>query len=167
MPFHLDTSLHPAKIPTLADFTSEALIIPQLQSRDMAGIIQELSEAFQRGDSRWDAQKLNKSALEREAQMTTAMEFGAAFPHVRSSACPELKFALGRCPEPVVWGRPGSLKVRFVFLNAVPASDALGYLKLLSGMARLGKDTDLLEQFKTAAGAHELLELLGKLPLRK
>jgi len=133
----------------------------------MTGIIMELSQAFQRNDSRWDAQKLNKSALEREAQMSTAMEFGAAFPHVRSSACPELKFALGRCPEPVVWGRPGSLSVRFVFLNAVPANDAMGYLKLLSGMARLGKDAVLLEQFKTAAGAPELLELLGKLPLRK
>jgi mannitol/fructose-specific phosphotransferase system IIA component (Ntr-type) len=151
----------------LADFTSEALIIPQLRMRNMAGIIMELCETFQRNDSRWDAQKLNQSALQREAQMSTAMEFGAAFPHVRSSACPELKFALGRCPEPVVWGRPGSLSVRFVFLNAVPVNDALGYLKLLSGMARLGKDAGLLEQFKTAADARELLGLLGKLPLRK
>jgi hypothetical protein len=68
MPFHLakasprikinlDTSSHPAKVLTLADFSSEALIISQLQSRDMTGIIQELSETFQRNDSRWNARR--------------------------------------------------------------------------------------------------------------
>lgn len=152
---------------TLADFTSEALIIPQLQTRNMAGAIQELSNAFPRSDARWDAQKLNQAALQREQQMTTAMDFGAAFPHVRSSACIRLQFALGRAPGPFTWGPPGSLNVQFVFLNAVPANDALGYLKLLSAMARLGKEPALFQQFKTAAGAKELMALLGQMPVRK
>jgi mannitol/fructose-specific phosphotransferase system IIA component (Ntr-type) len=158
---------NPGKILTLADFTSEALIIPQLQTRNMAGAIQELSHAFPRTDARWDAQKLNQAALEREQQMTTAMEFGAAFPHVRSIFCLRLQFALGRAPGPFTWGPTGSLTVQFVFLNAIPANDALGYLKLLSAMARLGKEPALLEQFKAAANAKDLMELLGKIPVRK
>jgi mannitol/fructose-specific phosphotransferase system IIA component (Ntr-type) len=152
---------------SLADFTSEALIIPQLKARDMAGAILELSNVFQLSDRQWDAQKLNQTALEREQQMSTAMNFLTAFPHVRSSACPKLQFALGRSNEPFEWGRPGSLSVQFIFLNAIPSSEALGYLKLLSGMSKLGKEPALLEQFKAAVTAKELFELLRKISLRK
>jgi mannitol/fructose-specific phosphotransferase system IIA component (Ntr-type) len=143
------------------------LILPQMLARDMAGAIRELSRAFHAADARWDAEKLNQAALQREEQMSTAMDFGAAFPHVRSSACLRLQFAMGRTPEPFAWGGAGSLKVRFVFLNAVPASEAMGYLKLISALARLGKEPTLLEEFKTAATARELLELLGKISVRK
>src|SRR4051812_41229294 len=110
----------PGKILTLADFSSEALIIPELQARDMAGAILELSNAFQRSDARWDVPKLNQLAYERERQMSTAMEFGAAFPHIRSDTCLRLQFALGRAATPFEWGQPGFLKVQFIFLNAVP-----------------------------------------------
>ncbi|MDB6123532.1 MAG: fruA: system, fructose subfamily, component [Pedosphaera sp.] len=152
---------------TLADFTSEALIIPDLKARDMTGAILELSKVFQQSDKRWDAQKLNQFALEREQQMSTAMNFLTAFPHVRSNACLKLQFALGRTSKPFEWGKPGSLSVQFVFLNAVPATEALGYLKLLSGMSKLGKEPALLEQFKAATTAKELFGLLRKISLKK
>jgi mannitol/fructose-specific phosphotransferase system IIA component (Ntr-type) len=151
----------------LADFTSEGLIIPQLKARDMAGTIIELSSAFHKHDPAWDAQMLSKSAYEREQKMTTALQFLSAFPHVRSNDCPKLRFALGRSDEPFEWGRPGALKVQFVFLNAIPGSEAQGYLKLLSGMSQLGKKPALLEQFKAAQTAKELMELLRQIPIRK
>lgn len=154
-------------IVTLADFTSEALIIPQMQARDIDGSIRELSNAFPLADAHWDAEKLHHAALQREEQMSTAMEFGAAFPHVRSSACLRLQFAMGRAAHPFPWGGRGAMPVRFVFLNAVPESDAMGYLKLLSAMARLGKDHTLLEQLRTAASARDILELFARIPLRK
>jgi len=141
------------------------LIIPQLQARDMEGAILELSNAFPRSDARWDAHKLHQAALQREQQMSTAMNFGAAFPHVRSDACIRLQFALGRSPVAFNWS--GSQRVSFVFLNAVPAEDVMGYLKLVSGMGKLLKESAMLEQMKTAATARELLELFGKVPLRK
>lgn len=133
----------------------------------MAGAIQELSNTFPLSDSQWDAKMLNQAALDREQQMTTAMDFGIAFPHVRSTACIRLQFALGRARAPFPWGQPGSLDVQFVFLNAVPSSNTLSYLKLLSAMARLGKEPALFEQFKAAAGAKEIMELLAKIPVRK
>jgi mannitol/fructose-specific phosphotransferase system IIA component (Ntr-type) len=131
----------------------------------MEGAILELSNAFPRSDARWDAEKLHRAALQREQQMSTAMNFGAAFPHVRSDACIRLQFAFGRSPEPFKWS--GSQRVSFVFLNAVPAQDVMGYLKLVSGMAKLGKDPVLFGQLKTAATARELFELFSKVPLRK
>ena len=157
----------PGKVLTLADFTSEDVIVPRLAAKDMAGAILELCEAFQRSDERWDSKKLCHAALEREHQMTTAMAFGAAFPHARSNVCVELQFALGCTAEPIEWGPPGSTKVSLVFLNAVPAHEAMGYLKLLSGMARLGKDPALFESFKKATTARELMHLLEKVILKK
>jgi mannitol/fructose-specific phosphotransferase system IIA component (Ntr-type) len=141
------------------------LIIPELQARDMEGAILELSSAFLRSDARWDAEKLHRAALQREQQMSTAMNIGAAFPHVRSDACIRLQFAFGRSAEPVKWS--GSQPVSFVFLNAVPADDAMGYLKLVSGMGKLLKEAALLGQLKTAVTARELLELFVKAPLRR
>src|SRR4029077_9922307 len=96
----------------------------------------------------WDVATLNQAALERERQMSTAMPFGAAFPHVRSNLCPRLQFALGRAAKPFAWGGRGAPEGPLVLLNAVPADDAMGYLKLVSAMARLGKDSALLERFK-------------------
>jgi mannitol/fructose-specific phosphotransferase system IIA component (Ntr-type) len=141
------------------------LIIPQLQSRDVEGAILELCNTFPRIGADWDAEKLRHTALQREQQMSTAMNYGVAFPHVRSNACSRLQFAFGRSPEPFAWG--GSQRVSFVFLNAVPAEDAMGYLKLVSAMARLAKDPVLFEALKTATTARGLLELFEKIPLRK
>jgi mannitol/fructose-specific phosphotransferase system IIA component (Ntr-type) len=152
---------------TLADFTSETLIIPELASRDMTGVIRELSSAFSSLGAGWDAALLNKAAFEREQQMTTAMPFGAAFPHVRSAACPRLQFAFGRSSKPFTWGAPGALSVNLVFLNAVPATEATGYLKLVSAMSRLGRETVMLQQFKSASSAPELFKLLSQIPVRK
>ena len=163
------TTDHPSDAPkslTLADFTSEGLIIPQLQARDPEGVILELSQVFQRVDPRWDAQKLGQLALEREGQMSTAMEFGAAFPHVRSPICPFLRFALGRSEKAFRWGGAESVPVNFVFLHATPEDDPMGYLRLVSGMARLGKDPALFEQFLRATTAPDLLAVLAKVPVR-
>ncbi len=152
---------------SLADFTGEALIIPALQSRDMVGVIAELSAAFGNCAGNWNVSELNRLAHERESQMSTAMDFGAAFPHVRSFVCPRLQFALGRAPEPIEWGRPGSLRIEFVFLNAIPADDTGGYLKLVSAMARLGRHPALREQLRWAAGTTEILKVLARIPIRK
>jgi len=141
------------------------LIVPELQARHMEGAILELSKVFPRSDARWDSQKLYRAALQREQQMSTAMNFGTAFPHVRAEACIRLQFAFGRSPEPFKWN--GSQRVSFVFLNAVPANDAVGYLKLVSAMGKLLKEPKLLEQLKTAATGRELLELFGRVSLRK
>lgn len=132
----------------------------------MAGAILELSQTFQKHDSIWDAQMLNKAAFERERQMTTALQFLSAFPHVRSNDCPKLQFALGRFDAPIEWGMPGALKVQFVFLNAIPGNEAKGYLKLLSSMTLLGKEPALLEQFKATSTAKELMQLLRRIPIR-
>ena len=50
--------------------------------------------------------------------------------------------------------------MQLVFLLAVPATDAAGYLHLLASLARLGQKPELLAQFRAAENAEAVLAVL-------
>ena len=77
-----------------------------------------------------------------------------------------LTLAIGRTDEPVVWGRKGSLSVEYVFLLAVPPTDASDYLSLLSCIARLGSLPEMMARLRTAADAGQIFELLKESRVR-
>src|SRR5262249_20711872 len=107
------------------------------------------------------------SALNQELLANSALECGLAFPHARLSAVKQLQFAFGRAPEPVVWGARGSWRVRFVFLLAVPATDAATYLHLLASLSRLAQQAELLSELRRAENTGEILQVLQKIKLRQ
>src|SRR5512135_3435361 len=113
---------------TLADFTRCSLIVPALWQDDPAGIIGELSQFLQREGTVPDVLSFYHAALNQELMNNSAVEAGVAFPHARLGGIRQLRFSLGRAPQPIPWGPKGSPPVRLVFLIAVPATDAAGYL---------------------------------------
>lgn len=151
----------------LTDFTQEALTVPQLQARDVPGIIGELSQALQREACVSDALPFYHAVLNREFLVSTAMDCGLAFPHARLNGLKQLWFALGRTAEPVIWGVKGGLPVRLIFLMAVPATDATTYLHLLSALSRLGKEHQFLDQLCAAQDAGAMFAVLKQVKLRK
>jgi mannitol/fructose-specific phosphotransferase system IIA component (Ntr-type) len=132
---------------TLADFTSPGMIIPHLRGQDAANVIQELGQAMQREGRVPDLLQFYHAALNREFLVSTDMEAGMAFPHARLPGFKELSFAFGRSEEPLQWRNRGGRTVRMVFLFAVPATEATQYLLLISGLARLAQENQLLENF--------------------
>jgi len=151
---------------TLAEFTSPGLIIPSLRGRDVATVIQELSQALQREARVPDLLPFYHAALNREFLVSTEMEAGMAFPHARVAGLKELSFALGRGDEPLSWGAKASRSVRLVFLLAVPATDSIQYLQLISGLARLAKEPALVEKLCSAADTFQILDVLQHVSLR-
>ena len=149
---------------SLADFTSESLIVPWMRATNMVEALAELSECFRSLGKGWDVLEMSRAAIMRERQMSTAMDFGAAFPHARSPAYPDLRFAFGRFIGTVRW--EDGAKVDMVFLNAVPGKDAGTYLKLVAAMARLGMDVGLLKDLKSAAGGAGILQVLKRVPVK-
>ncbi len=105
-------------------------------------------------------------ALNQELLTNSAMECGIAFPHARQIGVKQLQFAFGRSPEPITWGVKGSWPVQFVFLLAVPATDAASYLHLLSSLARLGKMPELLAELRSGGDTASLLAVLERIKLR-
>ena len=152
---------------SLADYTRPALIVPCLRERDTAGIISELSQVLQREGDVPDVLPFYKAALNQELLANSALESGLAFPHARLSGVKRLQFAFGRAPEPIVWGGRSSWPVQLVFLMAVPATDAAGYLHLLASLARLGQQPELLAQFRAAENAEAVLAVLQQIKLRQ
>jgi len=151
---------------TLADFTNPGLMIPRLRGQDVATVIQELSQALQREGRVPDLLPFYHAALNREFLVSTDMEAGIAFPHARLPGLKEVSFALGRSDEPLTWGKRAAPSVRLVFLIAVPATDSTQYLLLVSGVARLARDSRLLEKLHRAQDTLQILEVLQQIKLR-
>jgi mannitol/fructose-specific phosphotransferase system IIA component (Ntr-type) len=78
-----------------------------------------------------------------------------------------LQFALGRTPAPIVWGAKRSWPVQFIFLLAVPATDAAGYLHLLASLARLGHQPEVVAQLRAAESANAILAVLENIRMRQ
>jgi fructose PTS system EIIBC or EIIC component len=152
---------------TLADYTRPALVVPRLRQRDTAGIINELSHVLQRQGCVADVLPFYQTALNQELLTSSALACGIAFPHARLSAVRHLQFALGRAPEPLIWGAKGPWPVQFVFLLAVPATDAANYLHLLASLARLGQQPTLLAELRAAETPETILAVLQRIRMRQ
>jgi mannitol/fructose-specific phosphotransferase system IIA component (Ntr-type) len=151
---------------TLADFTSPGLIVPRLRGQDTASVIQELSHALQREKRIPDLLPYYHAALNREFMVGTDMEAGMAFPHARLPTLKEVSFAFGRSDDTLSWGARATRSVRLVFLMAVPATDSTQYLLIISGLARLAKDSRLMEKLHAARDTFQIVEVLKQVELR-
>jgi mannitol/fructose-specific phosphotransferase system IIA component (Ntr-type) len=151
---------------SLANYTRPALIVTHLRERETAGVIKELSQLLHRGGCVPEVLPFYNEALNREFLVNTATENGFAFPHARLSGVTQMAFALGRSRHPLVWGSKGSLPVNFVFLVAVPATDAAPYLQLLSGLGRLAAHPQWLRELHEADTSQELCRVLEHVKLR-
>ena len=161
LPFHVEAQL------TLANFTRPQLIVPCLRERETTGIISELSQVLQRHDSVSDLLPFYLAALNQELLANSALDCGLAFPHARLSGVKQLQFAFGRAPRPLIWGAKGSWPVEFIFLLAVPVTDAAAYLHLLASLARLGQQPDLLTELRGAENAADILRIFERVKLRQ
>jgi len=80
------------------------------------------------------ADKLIEAALRREAILSTAVDHGLAFPHVRNVEGGGLTLAMGITAKPIQWTMDGEPATRMVFFMAIPTAASAFYLKLLSGL---------------------------------
>jgi mannitol/fructose-specific phosphotransferase system IIA component (Ntr-type) len=151
---------------SLADYTQIELIQPVLREHDTAGVIGELSQILQRHGCVHDVLPFYHAALNQELLNNSAMACGLAIPHGRLNAIKELRYALGRAEAPIAWGAKGAWPVQMVFLIAVPATDAAGYLHLLASLSKLGQATGLLNELRSAPSAAAMLTVLEKVSLR-
>ncbi len=152
--------------PSLADFTAHGLIAPELAGSDSASVIQELSRRLLVEGRIPDLLPFYNAVLNREFLVNTAMEHGMAFPHARLGIVGELCFAFGKATRPLAWGPAGTAPVDLVFLIAVPATEATNYINLISGLARLAKESRILEQLRASRRVDDILAVLGQVPLR-
>ena len=117
----------------IARFTAPVLMVPNLKAANRDEAILELANAMQ--DARFidDAGKLVTAALEREAILSTAVENGLAFPHVRGVEGGGLTLALGTSEKGVKFDDEHT--ARIIFFMAIPTAVSAFYLRLVAGLS--------------------------------
>ena len=148
---------------SVADYTQQDLIVPRLQENEPAGILEELSQRLRTNGIIADVLSFYQAVVNHEFLSNSALPAGIAMPHARSAQVGRLTLAFGRAGEPVVWGRKGSLSVEYIFLLAVPPTDASNYLSLLSGIASFANRPEMIARLRTAADARCIFELLKEI----
>jgi PTS system nitrogen regulatory IIA component len=151
----------------LADYTRPALIVPELRERDTAGVVKELSQVLHEEGCVPDVLAFYHAALNHEFLVNSAMDCGVAIPHARLHGVANSSFAFGRAREPFSWGSAPSSAVQFVFLLAVPATDAAGFLHLLSALARLGREDRLLSGLQDRDSAEQIYQFFKEIKVRQ
>ena len=163
----LDRARHAATVGSLADYTRPGLIVPHLQERDTPGVVNELTRILHREGRIPDVLAFYHAALNHEFLVNSAMDCGIAVPHARLNGVAQPSFAFGRAAQPLMWGPRPSRPVQFVFLLSVPATDAAGYLQLLSALARMGQRDELLERLRAAPSGGAIFEVFKEVRLRQ
>ena len=113
-------------------FSAEDLMVVDLGKTDRVGAIEALAKAMEKNGFISNSDSLVSAAMERESVLSTAMENGLAFPHVRGVEGGALTFAVGVSKEGIDWD--GENKVNIVFLSAIPVAVSAFYLRLMSGL---------------------------------
>ena len=141
----------------ISRFSAESLMAPDLKGTTGAEVIAELATLMEQKNFVSGADKLVETALEREAVLSTAMENGLAFPHVRGVEGGGLTLSLGVSKKGVKFDDAGNV-CNIIFFITIPTAVSAFYLRLMSGLT----ETFLKEQNREAILAAETPEQLWK-----
>ena len=143
-------------------FSAEALMIPALKGTDRDAVLAELCQKLAAEGFVDDAGKLLESALKREAIISTAVENGLAFPHVRCIEGGALTLALGLAPKAIKFDPAGKASTRIVFFMVIPTAASAFYLKLLAGLSQVFQKPENRDKLLEADTAEKLWKALVK-----
>ena len=143
-------------------FSAEALMVSALKGTDRDAVLAELCQKLAAEGFVDDAGKLLESALKREAIISTAVENGLAFPHVRCVEGGALTLALGIAPKAIKFDPAGKASTRIVFFMVIPTAASAFYLKLLSGLSQVFQKPENREKLLEADTSEKLWKALMK-----
>lgn len=126
----------------IARFSSDTLMIPQLQAKDKEGAIAELAKKMEEAEFVDDAAKLTEVVMRRESVAGTALKHGLAVPHARGVEGGGLTLALGVSKQGIPFGNGDDELTKIIFLMVIPTAASSFYLKLLAGLAETFSQAD-------------------------
>ncbi len=109
-----------------------------------------------------DGDHLLDMALQREAIISTAVDNGMAFPHVRGVEGGGLSMAVGIHKKGIKFGGPGRSLTRIFFFVVIPTATSAFYLKLISGLSRTFREKASSGMLLAAKTEEELWKALIK-----
>jgi PTS system nitrogen regulatory IIA component len=146
----------------ISRYTSPELMMVGLKGTTPEEVLRELCTRM--GDEGFveDPDHLLDLAMQREAIVSTAVDNGLAFPHVRGVEGGGLAMAVGISKKGVKFGGPGRTLTRIFFFVVIPTATSAFYLKLISGLSRTFREKEAREMLLGAKTEEELWKALIK-----
>lgn len=143
-------------------FTSPELMMVPLKGKTGEEVLAELCDRMAQEGFVKDGDHLLDMALQREAIISTAVDNGLAFPHVRGVEGGGLSMAVGIHKKGVKFGGPGRTLTRIFFFVVIPTATSAFYLKLISGLSRTFREKDVSDALLACKTEEELWKALIK-----
>jgi len=147
---------------TLLDILSPNSTIVGLSADSKEGIIRELVESLEEGESISDRDKVLQAVLERENIMSTGIGDGIAIPHGKSDAVVKLTAALGTHKRGVDFETLDGEPAFVFFLLVSPANISGPHITALARISRLLKNDDFKKSLIEATTADEIVAAIEK-----
>lgn len=147
----------------IARFSSAKLMVPKLQAKTREEAVAELAQLLASQGFVEEPVSLGELALRREAMVSTAVENGLAFPHVRNVEGGGLTFAVGLKEKGIDFGAADGHLSKVIFFIVIPAPASAFYLRLLAGLVRTFSETDARKELLDCDTPEVMWKTLTKL----
>jgi len=147
----------------IAKFSASTLMIPRLTATTRDDAVRALALKMQEAGFVDDAGKLVEASLRREAIVSTALDHGLAFPHVRGVEGGGLTFGLGISSKGIKFDDQEKSLTKIVFFIVIPTAASAFYLKLLAGLAATFSEAEARKALMTEDSPEKLWKALVKL----
>jgi mannitol/fructose-specific phosphotransferase system IIA component (Ntr-type) len=144
----------------IARFTHPELMLPALSAKTRDEAVAEICAKMQASGFIDNAAALTEAALRRESIMSTAVDHGIAFPHVRGVEGGGLTLAVGLSPRGIRFTPESKSLTRIIFFVAIPTAASAFYLKLLAGLTKTFEKATHREKLFAAETPEDLWKAL-------
>jgi PTS system nitrogen regulatory IIA component len=151
----------------IARFSAPSLAIVPLKGDTPEEVLGQLCGRLQQEGFIEDADQLLELAMQREAIVSTAVDSGMAFPHVRGVEGGGLTMVMGVHKKGIKFGGPGRTLTRIFFFMVIPTATSAFYLKLISGLSQTFREKEARELLLAASDEAELWKVLVRQTRRK
>jgi len=141
----------------IARFSAPLLMVSPLGGTTPEEVLGELCQRMQQEAFVEDGNQLLEFAMQREAIVSTAVDSGMAFPHIRGVEGGGLAMALGIHKKGIHFGGPGRTLTRIFFFMVIPTATSAFYLKLISGLSKTFREKEAREALLASANNEEAL----------
>lgn len=143
-------------------YLNEERVIPDLQGKDKASVLKELSSVLVNPCHVTSVEELLQVLLDREKLGSTGIGEGIAIPHGRLKSLKNFFISFGRSLKGVDFDSIDRKPSQLFFLVMAPENSAVDNLKLLSRIVTLLKEPSFKKRLMGAQSRKELFQIISE-----
>ncbi|MBW2059500.1 MAG: PTS sugar transporter subunit IIA [Deltaproteobacteria bacterium] len=146
----------------ISEILNKDLLIPDLQSKDKRGVLEELAGVLVAQGKLRDLKKVVEVLLEREKLGSTGIGDGIAIPHGKIRDLDGVVASFGRSRQGVDFESIDQKPTHLFFLLVAPENSAGTHLKALARISRLLKDPNFRKRLMEAETREQLYQIISE-----